>query len=100
MADFADASGALGPEREGVRARLTLEHAAGGVQAPVPIVLNFGGVRALTLEFAQAFFEPLLAESRPGYYGNRPLIVANATGDVRDALMRLGAWPAAVPAAD
>lgn len=76
----------LATREAGEAARHSIARAIDGLSAGQPVCLDFGGVDAITVPFADASVGQLLGSHLAGYYEDHPLMVTNANEDVRETL--------------
>lgn len=91
MRDFAD-DGVLSGADSGVEARTAIERAIDHLRDDQPVVLDFAGVRAVSVPFIDASIGRLLSGRAAGYYETHPFVLLDANFDVRhtiDASLRL-----------
>jgi DNA-binding transcriptional ArsR family regulator len=82
-----DRSGVLIGRAEGDRARHSIEAAvAKHCDDGQAVALDFAGIRALTVSFADACVGQLLSGRMHGYYETHPFLVLNGNEEVRDTL--------------
>ena len=70
----------------GEQVRWQIEHDIGASGDGEALVLDFAGVRAMTVPFAEACIGQLLAGRMRGYYENHPVLAVSANDDVRATL--------------
>jgi len=92
MKAFADRYGLLRNRAKGEQARAALERELGATSSEEPVGVDFRGVRAMSVPFAEGFFVPLLGGWLTGYYDEQPIVVWGVDEDVAgtvDAVLRL-----------
>jgi hypothetical protein len=91
MAQFGE-DAVLTGAASGARARSAIERSIQRLVDDQPVVLDFSGVRAVSVPFVDASLGHLLSGWLAGYYETHPIVVYGATTDVRltiDAALRL-----------
>lgn len=86
MQKWADPHGLLLGRARGENARASLEREIRAIGPTDAIGVDFRGVRALTVSFAEGFFVPLLGHWLTGYYDEHPVVVFGANDEVVDTL--------------
>lgn len=72
---------------QGDQARHQIERKIAGLSDDgQPLALNFSGVKAMTVSFADRCIGQLVSGRLAGYYEGHPFLVLNANEDVRDTL--------------
>lgn len=92
MSDFAARPGLLAFRKPGRDARETIEAALDAQSDGQPAVLDFDGIDAMTMSFADECVGRLLASRLSRYHDERPVVCANVRDDVQetlDALVKL-----------
>jgi hypothetical protein len=70
----------------GDRARNDVERAIAAITPGQVVALDFEGVRAVSVPFADAGLARLFSERAAGYYEDHPFVIINATEDVRETI--------------
>ena len=85
---FAKADGLLTGRGAGAEARHDIERglATAGLTPGDPIALDFDGVRAISVPFADECIGQLLSGRLAGYYEDHPVLALNADADVAETL--------------
>jgi hypothetical protein len=85
MANFAD-GGVLSGVQEGEAARSSIERTCQQLLDDQVIALDFAGVRAISIPFADASIGRLLSGRTAGYYEDHPIVILNASPDVQETI--------------
>ena len=85
MAHFGE-GGVLTGVSDGEAARTSIERACQQLMDDQVIALDFAGVRAISVPFADASIGRLLSGRSAGYYENHPIAILNAVPDVRETI--------------
>jgi hypothetical protein len=91
MEKFGD-DGVLSGAERGTQASAAIERAIEQLRDDQPVVLDFSGVRAVSVPFVDASIGRLLSGRVAGYYDANPMVIYGANFDVRqtiDASLRL-----------
>ena len=85
---FADSGGLLTGRGAGAEARYSIERelATAGLTPGDPIALDFEGVKAISVPFADECIGQLLSGRLAGYYEDHPVVALNADNDVAETL--------------
>ncbi|MDQ3379954.1 MAG: hypothetical protein M3546_06485 [Actinomycetota bacterium] len=92
MSSYDGGDGVLITRAEADRARGDIERGIAAQRGDYIVVLDFKGVRAISVPFADSCLGRLLGSRAAGYYDEYPMVVVNATEEVRetiDAALRL-----------
>ncbi len=92
MKQWTDDHGLLIGRDHGENARAVLELEIRATGPSDAVGLDFRGVHAITVSFAEGFFVPLLGQWLTGYYDDHPVVVFGANPEVVetvDAVLRL-----------
>jgi hypothetical protein len=83
MALYGEPEGVLTTRDAGEKALADLEKAIATQTPGTVVAIDFGSVRAISVPFADAFLGKLLTGRVAGYHENHPIVVLDATEDVR-----------------
>lgn len=84
--DTPEAEGLLIGRAAAEDARARFEREMRKVDDADAVAINFEGVRAMTVSFAEGFFVPLLGQWLTGYHEDHPLVVVGANDEVVETL--------------
>ncbi|SRR6266511_23699 len=86
MAPYGEPEGVLTTRTAGERALADLEKAIAAQQHDTVIAIDFSGVRAISVPFADAFLGRLLTGRVAGYYEDHTIVLIDASEDVRETI--------------
>ena len=86
LRECADDGDVLIGRTAGEEARAILERAIREAGESDPVALDFEGVRAITVSFAESFFVPLLAGRLKGYHENHPIVLLGVVAEVAETI--------------
>src|SRR4051794_30093274 len=86
MREYESSEGVLGGRTQGDRAWRDIEHRIEKVHPDEVVALDFEGVNAISVPFADACLGRLLSGKVSGFYEEHPLILLNANEDVRETI--------------
>lgn len=76
----------LSTRSAGEAVRGSIVRAINGLTPGQPVCLDFAGVSAITVPFAEESIGQLLSQHLAGYYEDHPLLLTNANEDVRETI--------------
>jgi hypothetical protein len=85
MAQYGE-GGVLDTRAAGERALADIDRAIATHRADTVIALDFAGVRAITVPFADACLGKLLTGRAAGFYEDHPMVLLDANEDVRETI--------------
>src|SRR6266849_11116979 len=88
MREHADRAGILSTRPAGARTRHSIERllATNTLKPGHPVALDFKGVVAISVPFADECIGQLLSGRLAGYYEDHPILAVNASDDVRETI--------------
>src|SRR5436309_3243707 len=86
MSEYESSVGVLAGRADGEKAWRDIERRIAKVHPDEVVALDFGGVQAISVPFADACLGRLLSGKLGGFYEEHPLVLLNANEDVRDTI--------------
>lgn len=86
MREYGSSQGVLAGRESGDRAWRDIEHRLRKTHPDEVVALDFGGVDAISVPFADACLGRLLSGKVSGFYEEHPLVLLTANEDVRDTV--------------